>query len=92
MESFSSRFLHGEREIFATKSPASGPCSFLLNFPEGSREGDHLRKVLEVGVGLPVPKKGPGMRAEREKMEEAGVRELEGRDSFNQTSYNDFSL
>ena len=46
-----------EREIFATKSPGlPGPCSFLLNFPEGSREGRPSQKVLEVGVGLPVPK------------------------------------
>lgn len=56
MESFSSRLLHG-RGTFATKSPGlPGPCSFLLNFPEGNREGRPSQKVLEVGAGLPVPK------------------------------------
>lgn len=54
MESFSSRLLHG-RGRFATKSPGlPGPCSFLLNFPEGGR-GDHLRKYSRWGRGSRSP-------------------------------------
>ena len=95
MESFSSRLLHG-RGRFATKSPGlPGPCSFLLNFPEGGR-GDHLRKYSRWGRGSrsPSTEKRPRRNegAEREDGREAGMRGLEGRDGFNQTSYNDFSL
>lgn len=78
IESFSSRLLYG-RGRFATKSPGlPGPCSFLLNFPEGNREGRPSQKVLEVGVGLPVPEYREGPRRNEGRSGKMGGRQEQG--------------
>lgn len=73
-----------EREIFATEVPPAflSLVHFFLIFLKEAGEGRPSQKVLEVGGGALIPKKGPGMRGGAGRWEGGRGAELEGRDGF----------
>lgn len=78
IESFSSRLLHG-RGRFATKSPGlPGPCSFLLNFPEGNRRGETISESTRGGGGAPGPRVPKGPRRNEGRSGKMGGRQRQG--------------